>query len=309
MANATLIHATGFIADPMPVYFERFGPPLPLVRPTVVMIHGGGHTGSCYQMTADGRPGWAYRFAARGWNAVVPDWPGHGRSGAPDLAHLTGEDVCEGLAALLADIGGPILLLTHSMGGALGWRVAELAASQVVGIVGIAPGPPGNIQPAAEVTGETAEDILIQTPQRRGRISKQASTRSDREFVEDKLVGTSARFPRAHLAAYGKMLTPTASRLLYERQNTLGSQVRVQDPGCFAGKPVLIVTGDQDRDHPREIDEPIADWLAGHGALTQFVWLADRGITGNGHMLMMEENSDEIADLVIDWAARNFATQ
>lgn len=32
-----------------------------------------------------------------------------------------------------------------------------------------------------------------------------------------------------------------------------------------------------------------------------FCFLADRGIVGNGHMLMLEQNSDAIADIIVDW--------
>jgi hypothetical protein len=31
------------------------------------------------------------------------------------------------------------------------------------------------------------------------------------------------------------------------------------------------------------------------------VWLADRGITGNGHMMMLEDNSAEIAGMIGGW--------
>ncbi|MBB6142508.1 hypothetical protein HNQ77_000446 [Silvibacterium bohemicum] len=61
------------------------------------------------------------------------------------------------------------------------------------------------------------------------------------------------------------------------------------------------MTGDADLEHPRQADEDIAAWLAAQGASAQFVWLPDRGIHGNGHMIMMERNSDRIADLILDW--------
>lgn len=294
-------HAVGVSTDPVSVYYERISPAAAPPRATVVMIHGGGHTGLCWQRTADGRPGWAYRFAEAGHAAIVPDWPGHGRSGALDPDSITGELVCQGLAGMIRELGGPVVLVTHSMGGALGWRVAEIAGPQIIAIAGIAPGPPGNIQPRGEIVSETAEEFLIRTPQRTARMKRGGVTFNDEEFVVRKLVGSSRRFPRARIGAYAKSLSTTASRLLYERQNTLGSQVRVQNQACFAGKPILVLTGDEDLDHPRDIDGAVAEWLAANGARTEFVWLADRGITGNGHMLMMEDNSDDIADMVIAW--------
>ena len=32
-----------------------------------------------------------------------------------------------------------------------------------------------------------------------------------------------------------------------------------------------------------------------------FIRLADRGINGNGHMMMLEKNNQEIAALMADW--------
>lgn len=42
-------------------------------------------------------------------------------------------------------------------------------------------------------------------------------------------------------------------------------------------------------------------WLSANGAKADFCFLADRGIVGNGHMLMLETNSDEIAGIILDW--------
>jgi hypothetical protein len=61
------------------------------------------------------------------------------------------------------------------------------------------------------------------------------------------------------------------------------------------------VTGTNDLGHAREVDEPIADWLNANGAEADFIYLGDLGINGNGHMLMLERNSDALAQLIIDW--------
>src|SRR5712691_7327433 len=96
-----LIHETGLTGAPTPVYFETFAPAAATGLPTVVMIHGGAHSGSCYQVTVDGRRGWVYAFAQRGYRVVVPDWPGTGRSGHVPLDKLTGEIVVDGLGGLV----------------------------------------------------------------------------------------------------------------------------------------------------------------------------------------------------------------
>jgi pimeloyl-ACP methyl ester carboxylesterase len=125
-------HRAAVVAHPLAVSLDYLTPESSGYHPNVVMVHGGGHTGSCYLVTAEGKPGWAYRFAERGYRVAVPDGPGHGRSGALDLRTLTGEQVCQSLAALISSLDGSVVLLTHSMGGALGWRVAELCGDKII---------------------------------------------------------------------------------------------------------------------------------------------------------------------------------
>ena len=125
------------------------------------MIHGGAHTGDCYRRTPDGRPGWAHAFSCSGYRVVVPDWPGVGRSGQIDLRRITGEFVVRDLSTLIESLAPPIVLLTHSMAGCYGWRLLELHSDQIIGVIGVAPAPPGNIQPTAPIFAET--DTVIET--------------------------------------------------------------------------------------------------------------------------------------------------
>jgi len=41
------------------------------------------------------------------------------------------------------------------------------------------------------------------------------------------------------------------------------------------------------------------------GVQVDYLQLADIGIRGNGHMMMLEENSDEIAKIIYDWLQDN----
>jgi pimeloyl-ACP methyl ester carboxylesterase len=304
-----LTHETGLITAPVPVYFETFAPAAAGGRPTVVMVHGGAHSGACYQRTADDRPGWAYRFAECGYRTVVPDWPGTGRSGYIPLDRLDGAIVVEGLGALIRALGAPVVLLTHSMSGCYGWRLLELHGDVIDAVVGVAPGPPGNIQKPAPVYAETESEIETEASGRRVRIDKTAPVVASRDFVERKLVGESRYFPRDRLAGYAASLRPIPPNIMLERQNVHGRQVRVNDPGKLAGKRILVITGTADLDHAREVDGAIVTWLNSNGAKADFCFLADRGIVGNGHMLMLEQNSDEIAGIILDWleAARTGA--
>ena len=302
-APVALRHGSGITANPAATYFETFAPVEESGRPAVVMVHGGSHSGSCWMLTPDGRPGWAYDFVARGYTVVVPDWPGVGRSGAIPADRQDFGTVRDGLGAVVAqaDAGAGAVLLTHSMGGAVGWAVAEACREQISAVVAVAPGPPGNIQPEPEVLGSDATTVEVRTPHRRVSLPRAGFVENDAAFVDGKLIGASRHFPREAQGLYGSSLLVSSAALVRQRLNVAGSQVRVRDPGCFAGLPVLVVTGSEDLEHPRETDEAIVDWLRENGAAAEFNWLADSGIEGNGHMLMLERNSRVVAELVCDW--------
>ena len=298
----------GLVGDPA-VYYEVVAPLDARTKPPVVLVHGGSQTGCCYLRTADGRPGWAFAFARRGYRAIVPGWPGCGRSGAiPDEA-LDGEAVCRGLGALLEALGEPIILLTHSMSGACGWRLVETHGARIARVVAIAPGPPGNIQAEPNVLGETDDAIEVQTAALRFRLSKRAPYCADLPFIEKKIVGDGGRFARAGIPLMAAGMGAIAPRLILERLNVRGAQLKIERFENFRGKPILIVTGSHDLDHPRALDAATADWLNAKGAAAEFVYLPDLGITGNGHMMMMEDNSNALADLAVDWIENRKSSQ
>ncbi len=43
------------------------------------------------------------------------------------------------------------------------------------------------------------------------------------------------------------------------------------------------------------------EYLQQAGVDVTFINLADLGIRGNGHMMMLEKNSDEVARVIADW--------
>ncbi len=298
----------GLVGDPA-VYYEVVAPLDARTKPPVVLVHGGSQTGGCYLRTADGRPGWAFAFARRGYRAILPDWPGCGRSGAVAYDALDGEAVCRGLGVLLEELGEPVILVTHSMSGAYGWRLVETHGPRVARVVAIAPGPPGNIQAEPKVIGETADDVDVQTAALRFRLSKREPYRATADFIAQKIVGDGGRFARAGIPVLTAAMGAIAPRLIQQRLNVHGAQLKIQRFENFRGKPILIVTGSHDLDHPRALDEGTAVWLKEKGAAAEFIYLPDRGITGNGHVMMMEDNSDALADLVIDWIESRTAQQ
>ena len=146
----------------------------------------------------------------------------------------------------------------------------------------IAPGPPGNIQAISEIVSESADTVVVRSSVTLAINLKQPMV-SDRNFVEVKLVGQSTRFPREQIGVYASSLTPIPPLLLYQRRNVRGSQLKVADFSNFRGKRIVVVTGTADVDHPRKLDQ--------HDAKADFIYLGDRGIVSNGHMMMLERTA------------------
>ncbi|MBV9003663.1 MAG: hypothetical protein JO181_03330, partial [Solirubrobacterales bacterium] len=61
-----------------------------------------------------------------------------------------------------------------------------------------------------------------------------------------------------------------------------------------------LLTGGEDPAHTRAIEERTVELLRNWGADTTLEWLPDRGIHGNAHYLMFEENSDELLEIVVE---------
>ena len=108
------------------------------------------------------------------------------------------------------------------------------------------------------------------------------------------------RFPISAFKDYCASIVPESARIFNERFNIGGRGLKVSDPNKLRATPILIVTGDYDLRHSREFDAATA---ACFGA--EFVWLPDRGIRGNGHMMMIEDNSDDLAAMILAWLDGN----
>ena len=108
------------------------------------------------------------------------------------------------------------------------------------------------------------------------------------------------RFPHHAFESYRRSIMPESARILNERFNIGGRGLKIRDPNSLAGHRILIVTGDHDPRHPRAVDEATAAYVG-----AEFMWLPDRGIHGNGHMMMIEDNSDDLASMILAWLDTN----
>jgi len=303
----------------------------------VVMIHGGGQTGVNFTGTPDGRRGWADYFLAQGYAVYVVDQPGRGRSGYFESSY--GKSVHRGTATTeqrftasenaglwpqaqlhtqwpgsgvagdtafdqfyatqvesMGDIGaleammrvagsalldriGPAVLLTHSQGGPLGWTIADARPKLVRGILAVEP----NGAPVYEVKFTGAPDY----------------------FKDDKITRPwgITRGPLTFAPAVA-----SADELKFERQD------QPDGPGlvcCWLQEgtarqlpnlkhiPILVVTAEAS--YHASYDHCTSLFLKQAGVDHDFVRLADIGIRGNGHMMMLEKNNLEIAAYFRQW--------
>src|SRR5262249_10146811 len=67
--------------------------------------------------------------------------------------------------------------------------------------------------------------------------------------------------------------------------------------------PIVIVTGEAS--YHAAYDHCTAAYLEQAGAHNTFIRLADHGVHGNGHMMMIEKNSDAIAAVIAQWLDRH----
>lgn len=280
-----------------PIYVDHLAATSRKGRP-VIMVHGGCHTGQCYLATPDGREGWAPRFAAAGRDVYVVDWPGHGRSPrCEDLARLPTREIADAIMALAVAVG-PAVLLVHSASGPMAWWVAEQAPTSVAAILGIAPGAPANILPVLpddpEAIARLRDDVALGCPVM---LPETEPVVVGPQFIRD-FWANAPRFPQGAFDQYRHGIVPESARLFNERFNIGGKGLRIADPASLKDTPILVVTGDHDPRHPRAIDEATARYLG-----AEFLWLPDEGVLGNGHMPMIEDNSDAIADRLLDWLA------
>jgi pimeloyl-ACP methyl ester carboxylesterase len=309
----------------------------------IVYVHGAGQTATDWEQTPDGRPGWAYYFAKQGYVQYMVDSPARGRSPyvpgvdgnltirtVPNLeeiftasakkgnfprAHLhsqfpgtglmgdpifdnfaktqvqflagggpVGQDEMthRALVALLDAIHSPVILLTHSQGGTPGWLTADSRSNQVKAIVTIEPAAP----PIKGVNTATLKYVDGQ-----GGLTWGVAAGP---ITYDPPVKDPAE------------LQP----VLEEKSDAPGDVVP-----CYVQKEpahklinlekIPVVYLSSEGGYHRESDPCLAKWLNQAGVHTQFVRLEDVGIHGNGHELMLEKNSDDIAKWIGTWMDKN----
>jgi pimeloyl-ACP methyl ester carboxylesterase len=285
------------------LYYEVLGPATKTYEPPLLFVHGGGATGACFRATPDGRPGWADRLAARGFECWVTDWPGTGRSGNRDPLEIEYDDVANGYRRLLSDvIGRPVIVVCHSMGGAVTWQLVEHDPERIAGVVAVAAAYPANTPPRSEVARDDGDEVEVVFGDTGVRlvVDRRRTYLYEDAYIYEQALATSTRFPRPYVDAMRAGLVGLPPRMLLQRLGVIAGMPAVHDPSGFRGKPIRLLTGGEDPAHTREIEERTVATLRDWGADAQLTWLPDLGVEGNGHFMFFEENSDELVAVLVD---------
>jgi len=335
--NAKTATANGkaYVTDQM--YVEERVPARRTHAYPIVMVHGGTMSGVNFTGTPDGREGWAQYFVRQGYAVYVVDQPGRGRSGylpatygparnvestnsfarfvsqeksklwpqavlhtqwpgdgtpndpaarqvmasqLPAIASFEKQQFLnrDALIALFEKIG-PGILLVHSQAGAFGWPVADARPDLIKAILAIEPnGPPAHgvefigapnwfkEGPVSNSYGITSVPLAY---------APAVKNASELSFVKDD------KPDGAGLVTCWKQKEP--ARQLPNLQKM----------------PVLVLTSEASYHAP--YDHCTVKYLQQAGIKPSVIRLADVGIHGNSHVMMMEKNSKDIAAVIANW--------
>jgi pimeloyl-ACP methyl ester carboxylesterase len=259
-------------------YVQSFVPEDSRSRPALVLLHGGCLTGAMWETTSDGRPGWLEIFLRAGFPVHVVDGVERGRAGWCSLPGIWPE--------------APVVRSAEEM-----WSLYRLGAS------GSTVPFPGQRFPV-----ETISTLLMQhVPRWFSTIPAAAGA----------LVAVLERVGPAVVVSHSNGGS-IALEAAWRRPDLIAGLVCVE-PSGFPDRPPpplaavqsLIVLGDfldatpLWQDLSKAMDR-LTELLTHAGTDVELWRLPERGVFGNSHMLMMDDNSAEIAAEIIGWLAARF---
>ena len=265
----------------------------------VVMIHGMTHTGKAWETTPDGRMGWDEYFVRKGHAVYVPDQVGCGRSGFNQAIF---NNVRVGVAP------------PNSLPAM--WRFSD----EVIF-------PNFRIGPK---TGSAYPDTLFPV-EAISELSKQSIpdltlNLSTPNPTYKALSDLAVQVERAVLMSHSQSGAFPLEAALVNPSGIKG-MVLVEPGGCpatyddrqiatLAAVPILIVYGDHLGDVPTGI--PGFSWQTSFegckaftsrvnaaGGNVQMLYMPDKGVRGNSHMIMQDKNNLQIADWILEWIGKS----
>lgn len=258
---------------------------------SITFIHGGGGQSTDFLTTPDGRPGWAHAFLRAGYPVFLLDRPGHGRARWND------------------EVLGPMLPAPDYE--TMSSRFMHPSAQPLW---------PEAASHDQWPEGEGVDDAFMAS--QGGMAVSLPAAQSHAEAIAPALfVRTGPTVLLTHsaggpcgwaMAAYGG--PDLRAIIACEPQGAPGMEHplgRFEHGLCaapLAGPddpfrvPIAILTSEAT--WMRYTNTQVADWLRDRNADVSHLKLEEHGIRRNGHMMMLEKNSDAVAGLILDWLHR-----
>lgn len=270
-------------------------------RLPLVLVHGGGGQGSDWTGTPDGRPGWATRLVEAGFAVYVVDRCGHGRSPYhPDVIGPMG-------AQFPYEAAKELFLPEDPEGGHTRWPfgrdIGDAELDQMVSAMGPLPVDLAESQRIdadrlARLLDVLGESVLL-THSLGGAAGWLAAHRRPGAVAGIAAVEPVGP-PFAELPGIGELRWGlTAAEITTEPVVATPEEVPGKAIPGLTGTPVALFSGGESPF--AGFADRIVDFLDAAGARAEHVHLPDLGITGNGHGLLWETNSDRTVKPVIDW--------
>lgn len=247
---------------------------------TAVMIHGAFAGPWCFD-------GFRDRFEARGWRVETPalrhhDAPPTGAALAA-LATTGLRDYADDLASLLAGLDGPVVLVGHSLGGLLAQMLAARGLARAV--VLLTPAAPWGILPSTDDEVAAAKGLMAA-----GAFWTQSLTPAFEIAAENSL---NCLPPERQRQVFERFQAESGRALLESMfwmfDASAASHINAVNVDC----PLLCIAGGRDR----VISAPTVGRIAEKYAdLATTIEYDDRG-----HMLLLEDGWEEVADDSLDW--------
>lgn len=255
----------------------------------VIMVHGSSHTGKTYEETPDGRMGWAEYFVRHGFPVYVVDHAGRARSGF--------DPTPTNRARLESN---PVFVPSFSeFTNEQAWMNFRIGPSPFT--------PYATSQFPAEAREQYFAQIIPNTETSYDEAGN--STIAALAALLDKL-GPSVIMVHSQSGGYG-------IGAAIARPELVKAVISVEPRSCAASDevvssvfthiPVLTMFGDF-------FGTTIADWpgrmaecvdlvtrINAAEGVAENIHLPSRGIPGNSHMLMMDRNSLQLADMILAW--------
>jgi len=262
------------------MYANYMVPTAPRGAAPMLFWHGGGLTGVSWETTPDGREGWQHYFLRRGWPVYVSDAVERGRAGWTMIPEQTG--------------GGHLLLTVDNPFERfrIGAGQGSFQRNELL---------PGNQFPADRASYMNFMRQIVP------RYTTTDALTLDAYLALLDRVGPSVVVAHSQAGLFGW-------RAAQERPDKVRALVLVEpaaigDPAKVAALkdiPVLMVYGDYIAQDPRwptirGNGVRFAEAVRAAGGRVDVVDLPEQGIRGNSHMVMMDRNSDAVAEVIQRW--------